>query len=760
MSIQEKDWIEERSRLEEVENRINQEIEHLEGIVEHRHSEVMGIRRNFWEEVTVNTSSYDDLAETAASITQQENLMSQEVRSYRHAEETLHTLLKLRYAPYFARIDFKEEGESKTDQIYIGIGSVVNEDTHELLVYDWRAPISGMFYDYTPGPADYKTPVGKINGEMTLKRQYMIKNAKLENMFDTGINIGDEMLQMMFAKNAHERMTSIVTTIQQEQNRIIRDDEHPMLIVQGAAGSGKTSVALQRVAYLLYKYRNSLSADNMVLFSPNSIFNDYVSNVLPELGETNMLQTTFQDHIERGFGKGLSVEDAYDQLEYLLVATDQDPGYQVRVNGIEWKTSLSFMDIMKHYIELLKTEGILFQSFSIKEKVLISGNRLTDLFYNQFGHDTSISSRIDKIKDWILEELTKREEKLFRSHFQKMIRDPRYLGSDEEMKAASRKKARKTFAPLRKQAKKLAFVDVLGMYCRLFTDIKWLKKIAGGESLAERHEEIGSYTLAKLMSGIIPYEDATPILFIRTAFEGMQTFNQIKQVIIDEAQDYSPFQLEYIRRLFPRARFTLLGDLNQGIYHANVQSYEMISELFGQTEAGIYRMAKSYRSTSEIIDFTKSILRDPEPVEAIGRHGEAVQVACVETSDHLNTKVSNGIQDMLKKGAESIAVICKTDQETRAAFETLKEIFGGHQLHLVTKETRTFKSGIVVIPSYLAKGLEFDGVIVYNATKEVYHRESERKLLYTACTRAMHQLSVYCVGELSPFLRESVSLNV
>jgi DNA helicase-2/ATP-dependent DNA helicase PcrA len=240
-------------------------------------------------------------------------------------------------------------------------------------------------------------------------------------------------------------------------------------------------------------------------------------------------------------------------------------------------------------------------------------------------------------------------------------------------------------------------------------------------------------------------------LYLKAAFEGMNTFRAIKQVIIDEAQDYSPFQLEYMRNMFPRARFTMLGDLNQGIYHANVQSYQMIGELFGESEVGVVRLTKSYRSTGEIVDFTRNILLNPEPVEAIQRSGEAPQVIAVEAEEQLAAEIARGIEQLREKGMESIAVICKTAQETEQAYEALKGLVQG-ELHLLTKKTRTFVSGLVVVPVYLAKGLEFDAVIVYNAGRTHYHRQDERKLLYTACTRALHQLHVYYTGELTPFL--------
>lgn len=749
MSIQEGDWNFERNRLERVKADIKHEIKRLEGIVEHRGSEVLDIRQNFWDEVTVNLANYDDVAETAASITQQQAVLTQQERSFRHAEQTLHKLLRLQSTPYFARIDFCEAGLEKADQVYIGLGSVVDEDTHELLIYDWRAPISGIFYDYSPGPAKYQTPDGEIEGEMLLKRQYIIKKGQLEDMFDTGINIGDEMLQVMLAKSAHEKMSSIVMTIQQEQNQIIRDDQNRVLVVQGAAGSGKTSVALQRVAYLLYKYRHSLNADQMLLFSPNSLFNDYVSNVLPELGEANMLQTTFQDHLDRGFEEQWQVEDAYDQLEYLLTGSASEADYQARVKGIEWKTSTSFMKLLDQYIEHLRHQDILFENFTFKDKVLVSKDELAQWFYQEFGHDDSISNRLDKVKEKVLAELDKMEQRITRNLFKRMVKNPKYLGSDKEMKEDSLRKAKKALAPLRDMAKRLAFVDIMGMYTRLISNSDWIERF--GLCVGEEFEKMGRLTIEKLDRSVIPYEDATPIVYLQSAFKGFHALNRIKQVIIDEAQDYSPFQLEYIYRLFPRARFTLLGDLNQGIYSANVQSYERIGQLFGQEDVKVTRLTKSYRSTSEIIDFTKRILRDPEPVEPIGRHGEQPQMNYVAQPEQLASHVAKGVRSLLQRGAQSIAIICKTEQESAHAYEKLKTVIDS-ELHLFTKKSRSFISGVVVVPAYLAKGLEFDGVIVFNASKEVYERESERKLLYTACTRALHFLQVYYTGEATPLI--------
>ncbi|RKD24368.1 hypothetical protein BEP19_08210 [Ammoniphilus oxalaticus] len=732
-------WELETERLEQMAQQIKREMEKLGKVVEHRQSEALEIRRNFWDEVTVNTSDYTEIAETAASIRQQQAILSEQERHYQQAEQGLKKLAKLEVAPYFARVDFAEEGMSK-EEIYIGIGSFVDEDTHALLIYDWRAPISSLFYDFTPGPAQYQTPIGEIKGQLSLKRQFLIKQGKLENMFDTGIQIGDEMLQMMLAKNAHEKMSHIVTSIQQEQNQIIRDEEHDILIVQGAAGSGKTSVALQRVAYLLYRFRNSLRSDNMVLFSPNSIFNDYVSNVLPELGEANLLQTTFQEHIEQQFEKVVQVEDNYDQLEYLLGVKESDPNYKIRLKGIEWKTSLSFMKRVDDYAEQLTKEGMLFHPFVLRERVLISEEQMQTIFYEQLAQEAWLPTRVSRLQQWIVAELQKWERRIQKRFYRKLRENPRYMGTESEMKTQSEQRATRIFDPLRRQANQLDFLNVVGMYQRFFT----------APHLPSDYAAVGLHTIDRLSAGQMFFEDATPYMYLKQRMIGMDTINQIRHVIIDEAQDYSPFQLEYIRKLFPRAKFTILGDLNQGIFYANRQSYEQIEGLFVDQQVGIRKMMKSYRSTAEIVNFTRSILNKPEPIEAIGRHGEQPRIQQV-AAEELPRFVAECVLSLGAAGAESIAIVCKTMEEAKQAFIAL-EYQLEQPIHLITKDTLEFKTGVTVIPAYLAKGLEFDGVIIYNAGRAIYEHDEDRKLLYTACTRALHFLRVFHSGERSPLL--------
>lgn len=284
------EWKKEQKRVTDVVEKVSEKIKinqkHLGGV----RNEIVDIRNRFWEDVTVNFDESDDAVETAVSMKQQSELLSERERTHHHAQKELSTLKRLQDSPYFGRIDFKEEGEKVSDRIYLGIASFYDEQNNEFLVYDWRAPVSSLYYDYSPGPAQYHTPDGLISGTMELKRQYMIRHAIIQSLFDTGITIGDELLQEVLGRNSDSQMKSIVATIQKEQNQIIRNERARLLVVQGAAGSGKTSAALQRVAYLLYRYRDILQAKQIVLFSPNAMFNSYISTVLPELGEPNIIK--------------------------------------------------------------------------------------------------------------------------------------------------------------------------------------------------------------------------------------------------------------------------------------------------------------------------------------------------------------------------------------------------------------------------------------------------------------------------------------
>ncbi|TXK74395.1 RNA polymerase recycling motor HelD [Paenibacillus sp. N3.4] len=761
MPIENKEREKEEQRVASVRANIQQRIIELGQTVDERRSEATAIGRAFWDDISVNADNDDDLIETAASMAQQEHVLQGQERSYRLAQDALRKLQRVVDAPYFSRIDFKEKGEQEREKIYIGLTSFIDAKTDEILIYDWRAPIASLFYDYPPGPATYRTPEMDVSGELMLKRQYIIKAGVLQDVFDTGISIGDEMLQQMLSRSADEKMHSIVTTIQREQNQIIRDDRHKVLVVQGAAGSGKTSVALQRIAYLLYKYRTTLSADNMILFSPNSLFSDYVSHVLPELGEATMQQTTFQDYLTHKLSdSGLTLEDPYDQLEFILTGTEQDPAYSARLQSIHYKTSEAFLRVIDVYGEKLKNGGLHFLDLSVGKKVLITAADLYERFYSK-SSILALGERMENLSDWIMGQLDEIQVDVQKRFYRKMVREPKYLGSEPEMKRMSKAKAHKAIAPLKEKVRKLAYVDVLGMYQNLYMNKELHQELThkAGQIVPASWDTISSFTADALAQGTLLYEDATPLVYLKGLIEGQLRVSTIRYCLVDEAQDYSPFHYAYLKKLFPRARFTLLGDWNQGIFtHANVSTdddsqtseYASISELMKEEETETIRLVKSYRSTREIVDFASSVLPNGEPIEPLSRSGEAPRTIRAANETELHRLVAEAAARRRDDGASSVAIICKTERETRHAYKDLKALLPG--LTRITKETLHYEAGVMILPAYLAKGLEFDAVILYDAGEAVYAEAKERKLFYTACTRALHHLDVCYVGRLTPFL--------
>jgi len=790
-----KDWRQEQERLERVRNKLQARIAGLEPEVAGLHDQATDIRRRFWEEVTINTSTHEDFEETFYTINQQSAVLAERERGRKLLTQQWKNMNRLLPSPYFGRIDFQEEGQRFGEQIYIGVSSFLDDDGLSFLIYDWRTPIASMYYDYSPGPASYVTPVGRIEGTMERKRQFQIQNGQIRNMFDANETIGDELLQQVLGKGADSQMKSIVATIQKEQNAIIRNDKSRMLIVQGAAGSGKTSAALQRVAYLLYKHRQTIKADQIVLFSPNPMFAGYISTVLPELGEENMQQTTFQEYLDYWLGSSLRPEDLFDQIEYVLTQRGT-PGYEARLQGIEYKASEAFLQALQSYGTWLGREGMRFNGIRFRDRDLIPAARMKETFY---GYDRSLplSNRVVLLQEWLLNEL-KSLERMERDALW-VEEELEYLDADQyaevfgvlhkekevfdlaEQYAAIREKisnkrredegdfdfARKeedllrrrivkeSFKPLRKSVKKFSFIDVKGIYGQLFVDEAAYREKTNAAFLPPLWPEICRQTKETLLRNELFHEDATPYLYVKELIEGVRTNTEIRYVFVDEGQDYSPFQYEYLKKLFPRARMTVLGDFGQAIF---MQATSLdapdspLVRLFGEAETSLVRLVRSYRSTKEIVEFTRSLLPGGSEIAPFERGGPKPLLARLDGGEKRDAHIAADIAALKAEGFDSIAVITKTAAESREAYESLR-IHGGEALQLITKETTGFEKGVMVIPVYLAKGVEFDAVLVYDASSETYGRDSERKLLYTACTRAMHRLRLYATGDWSPFVQ-------
>ncbi|SDF78062.1 DNA helicase-2 / ATP-dependent DNA helicase PcrA [Fontibacillus panacisegetis] len=772
MSNEDKVWQEEQLRVEYVNDRILRKISTLEQEVGKVRTDVVSMRKDFWDEVTMNFSEADDVGETSTSLRQQSQVLSEREKSHQHASAELGKMKRLLQSPYFARIDFAENGEP-AEAIYLGIASLLEEGDETFLVYDWRAPISNLYYDSVPGPTSYMTPSGTIEGTMSLKRQFVIRGRDIKLMFDTGVTIGDGLLQQVLSRSSDAQMKSIVATIQREQNRIIRNDKSRMLIVQGAAGSGKTSAALQRVAYLLYKHRDTLQADQMILFSPNPMFNSYVSTVLPELGEENMQQTTFQEYLEHRLGREFQLEDPFIQIEYVL-SSEMDDDYAARVSGIRYKSSSSYLDVVSRYRGLLERKEMKFRPLRFQGKEVVSAEMIAHKFY-AFDPAITLANRCELLKEWLLKELVAFgrneldepwvEEQIqlldveeYQRAYQRMKRKQRGKGDsfndyEDEKTILAKMVVSDRLKPLRRWVKYLRFVDVTKLYSQLFQNQELIQELST-EHLPEDWDIICEQTLMKIRAGELFYEDTTPFLYLKELILGFRSNTTIRHVIIDEAQDYSPFQLYFLKKLFPRARMTALGDLNQAIYaHASVlQQSTTLSELYGEEESELITLVQSYRSTREIVEFTRSMIPGGEVIVPFNRDGEKPVVQLINHAAELHEELIRQIFNLKSEGYEMIAVICKTAAESLAAYEALSPSL---QVKLIKKTTLSFEKGVHIIPAYLAKGVEFDAVFIYDGSNEKYTREAERKLFYTACTRAMHLLHIFSLGLPSRFISEA-----
>lgn len=697
-------------------------------------------QRDLWEDV--GTLAASDGLDKLVDFLEYINVMKKQKRSHGIIEAQKTKLLKILRSPYFGRIDFRSVDETKAKPYYIGTFSLITDD-NRVLVYDWRAPVSGMFYDDEIGKASFTTPRGLVEGELTKKRQYKIENGKLTYQFDSSVKIDDEMLQQMLAGHADGKMRSIVTTIQREQNRAIRNESYKHLIVQGSAGSGKTSVALHRIAYLLFRHRDTITAENIIVFSPNPIFSDYISNVLPELGEANMLQTTFESFLAGALPVKGRREKYYELMEYLLAAKDQ-PGYAARAESLRLKSSPAFRDAIKAFVSALAAQQVSFSPLVCNHQTIASAEELNRLFSYDYA-SLPYLARFAKLRarmDYLLDgfEAARAEE------IAKGITAAEGFIDRGELRRRSKAQAKQEAQGARDSARGMTERSAKSVYVQFFDQLRlWMPDLPRDASAS-----VARYTIETLQSGLLHYEDQIALCYLQGMLGGTQKTARIRYVIVDEAQDYTPLQYECIRLFFAQASVTMLGDLDQSITpYLSLGGYESISALFSPEDTLLLRFTKSYRSTAEIIAFSSAILGRSGEIDSVGRHGKAPTVISLADEDALAQAIADDVHALREEGHASIGILTQTKAEAKSLFHALKSV---ENLNTLSGGEEEFPRGAVVLPAYLAKGLEFDAVILSNAGGGHYASESERLLLYTACTRALHRLIIYCIGAPSPFL--------
>ncbi len=675
MSISNEEFQKEKKILKKVQKLLGETLSNLGEAVYNDEESLIEFKKMMWE----NSNSFDEgeMQQVMAATSQEAEKALQKQRYFKK-------LCQIKNKPYFASIVFKDE-EGSIFNIYISL-TYLKDDHLNNILYDWRSPICSLFYDYETGPCEYKAPGGVFKGELKRKRQYKIENNNLVGVFDNSLNIDDEVLQEVLATESSEKMKNVVNTIQQEQNKVIRNLEDDNLIVQGIAGSGKTTVALHRIAFLLYRL-DRLTSNNILIFSPNNIFTEYISDVLPSLGENNTLQTTFNDYLSCFITEYKDIETFTNFVSRYYSYKEDYPEL------VKYKQSDQIIADLDNYLEDYITNSKFTSSFTEGEVHFVDKEDINQMLHSKYDR-LPLYERVEEIS------------KKLSSNF--------YKGSG---------KKNKTFAKLLREHSNFQ-KDYKEIY-KNFWQSKFCKI-----PLAET-------TINKIINkDIINYEDALLFAYIKGTLEGFLYEANIKQVIIDEAQDYNRLQYLIITKIFQKADFTILGDINQNINpYYSYNSLEDLKDLFsGDTK--YLELLKTYRSSPEIIEYTNKIL-NLKHVNAIRRDNNKPVITRRNVKD-LKKSLLNDINH-LQEEYKSTAIITKDTKEAEKIYNLIKNEIN---ISLVDANSQKFQKDLIIIPAYTAKGLEFDSVIIYNDRNNSY-RNNERNLLYVACTRCQHELYIY-----------------
>ena len=596
-------------------------------------------------------------------------------------------LTKILAIPYFGRIDFLEKKEnSKVMPIYIGIHTFYDPESRATLIHDWRAPVSSMFYDHELGEAGYRSPSGEIKGEISLKRQYRIRGGKMEFMIESALTVHDDILQKELSSNVDDKMKNIVATIQREQNQIIRNKDIRTLIIQGVAGSGKTSIALHRIAYLLYTFRDSISSKDILIVSPNKVFSDYISNVLPELGEETVPETSMEQILSGVLEHKYKYQTYFGLVNELL----EKPSSSL-IDRIAYKASFGFISELNKFI--LHIENTYFKAADVKlTKYITIPAPFIEEQYLRFNR-YPIRRRFEAMADYMLD----------------MLKIQYAFTVTTAGRNLLKKEIRLMFAGN----------NDIQVYKDFF---KWTNNP-------------GMFKMRK--GHTLEYSDLAPLAYLHLALEG--NGNQpcrVKHLLIDEMQDYSPIQYKVIQKLFP-CRKTVLGDAGQSVNPYGSSTAETIQKSLTASE--IMKLCKSYRSTFEITDFAQKIHPNAE-LEPVARHGEKPQILQFGSAVEELSGIMGLISTYRKSGYKSLGIICKTEQQAKEMADMLKSY--ANDISFLSSQSSAFVQGIVITSAHMAKGLEFDEVIIPQTDERNYRSEIDKSMLYVAVTRAMHRLTL------------------
>lgn len=693
----------EKLKLEETIKIINAEILNYISKRKYMTEYILDYRKNIIEE-------YRDDEDKLIEYFDHERYVKEE--AFKTIDRRLKELTALLPSPYFGKVSFREEDYNDQEEIYIGKFGVTPEGSYEPVVVDWRAPVASLFYTGNLGEASYKSPQGLTNTEILARRQFIIKNGKLKGMFDSALDVKDEILQMVLSSNSGEKLKDIIMTIQKEQDEIIRQNKNGIVVVNGVAGSGKTTIALHRIAYLLYNFRSSLQ-DKILILGPNSIFMEYIANVLPSLGEVGVRQSTFKEFALSILNLNGQIMDFKTYIERVL-SSDRE-----LIQDIKYKNSHSYIEKLDELIQDKDNSYFKIEDAYFRDEVVVPSQQIEEMFKKHYSY-MPLFRRCKKIKRIIVSKLRDKRDQIFR---------------DMELKY---KKYKESLSPeqLKLEENNIDFQrrndirDLVRDVAKAKEALHWLNPGSSEEIYLEFNE----------FKTLLP-EDLAPMLYIKIKLEGVKYKNDIKHIVIDEAQDYNKLQFRVIKELTGCSSFTVVGDVNQRLIPYDEEAAMLnLDDIFNEVPVSKFSLNKSYRSTKEIMEYANKYLKK-ETIVPFVRSGDEVLTEDISSLENLSQSIKEKVKEFYKKGYESVALICKNEKQIHKLQSKIKEKL---LVKVIDNEDIIYTGGAVLIPSYYAKGLEFDGVIIIDDEPE---NNEENLIKYIMCTRALHELCVLSFKE-------------
>ena len=685
----------------------------------------------------------------------------------------LKDLKKIKSKPYFARIDFTAKGET-LEKLYIGKLSVLDSKTQRPIIIDWRAPISNLYYDGRVGNSSYDSPGGKVEGEITLKRQYFIEEGELKKYSDIDLKANDELLQVALEEKADDRLKNIVATIQGEQNNIIRADMNKALVVQGVAGSGKTTIALHRIAYLIYNCDKEFDPEDFMIIAPNKFFLNYISNVLPDLGVENVKQYTFEDLAYEIIGKRLKISDSNEKL-VTIVNKEFDEINNGDVNTIikesKLKSSIEFKTEVDSFLKEVEENYLPKKDFVLENVRIMRYENIQKLFTETYK-DLDFEKRINEVKKHVFSKIKNNKEIIEKTIIAKRTAKIKAMLKDENLtEDMQREKRIEIFEETEKVLKRLNNDDIkiVDFYFNEINKkdaIEYYKDFID-KFIFDKLEDtiLASYlvrnTMKNLNKGEVTFEDLAPIIYIHYKIYGTKIKSKLRHVIVDEAQDYGEFQFSMLKTILKSNSMTILGDIAQGVHsYRGIDNWKKFIDVeFPEGDVVYTTLEKTYRTTKEIMhkanevieklpEFEKQFIVKGQPV--IDRK-DSIHISQMQNEDETIKECIKKIEEYTENGFKSIAIIGKDIDECKTIKKKIDKY--NKNVKLIQSKDSEYNAGISIVPSYLAKGLEFDSVILFNVNDEKYKNTVlDIKLLYVAITRAMSKLDVFYTGKIAEIM--------